>query len=312
MRRIPPLNAVRAFEAAARHESFTKAAEELCVTPPAVGQQVKLLEEWLGKRLFERLNRGLVLTPAGQAYLPVLSSLFDRLESTTNLISGLPESNALSVCVTPGFAALWLGPRLWSFANAHPELDIRVSAYARPLEGELRNIDIAIPYGEGNYRGYKTELLLKDGLTPVCAPSLLNGPHPLKEPSDLRHHTLLHNESAVVAGFNASWQDWLDAVGEHEVNPHRGLHFSDLHLVMQEAIAGRGVGLGHLALVGEELRSGRLVRPLDCVLPARGDYYIAYRPSAERAERIEVFLEWLRRHAAEDNIPWGRPQPVTD
>jgi LysR family glycine cleavage system transcriptional activator len=310
MRKIPPLNSVRAFEAAARHESFIKAAEELCVTPPAISQQVKQLEDWLGRKLFRRLNRGLVLTPAGQTYLHSLTDLLDRLESATSFVLGVPESSILTVGVTPGFAALWLGPRLWSFATSHPELDIRVSASVHPLGGERRNIDVAIPYGEGNYRGYTCELLLKDGLTPVCAPSLLNGPHPLRTPEDLSRHTLLHNESAVVAGFNATWQDWLDAVGGHRVDPHRGLHFSDLHLVMQEAIAGRGVGLGHLALIGEELRSGRLVRPFEEVLPARGDFHVVYQPDAERASRVEAFLDWLRQQAAEDHTPWGRPQPA--
>lgn len=300
MRKLPPLNAIRAFEAAARHESFIKAAEELSVTAPAISQQVRQLEEWLKIKLFTRLNRGLALTPAGRDYVEALTKILDRLERHTTELQNAAELEVLNVYVTPGFAALWLSPKLWGFMDEHPELTIRISAMARPLDGIRSSADVAISYGDGGFRGLSSELLLRDGLTPVCAPALLSTGS-IEHPNDLKRHTLLHNESAVVAGLHATWSDWLEAAGANQVNPRRGLYFSDFHLVIQEAIAGRGIGLGHLALIGQELRTGRLVRPFDVVLPAVGDYYAVYRPGAEHTPKVAAFLGWLRDRAREDS-----------
>lgn len=294
MRQLPPLNAVRAFEAAARHESFAKAATELYVTAAAVSQQVKALEAWLEVELFQRLPRGLLLTPVGRAYLPRVSEVLERLAEATEAVRRSGHRGILTVSATPGFTAMWLGPRLWSFATAHPEFDVRVHSSVRQTSFEHDVVDVAIRYGHGGYSGLVSEFLLEDGLTPVCSPRLLEGARPLREPADLRFHTLLHNESAVLAGFPSGWQDWLSAAGVEGVDGQRGVRFNDLHLVMQEAIAGRGVGLGHLALVGEELRSGRLVRPFDFVLSGSGDYYLVYPAGAERIGKVAAFISWLK------------------
>lgn len=302
MRQLPPLNAVRAFEAAARHESFAKAAEELFVTPAAVSQQVKTLEDWLGISLFQRQARGLHLTPAGRAYLPLLTDVLDRLASATDAVRRMAQTNVLTVSVTPGFASLWLGPRLWSFASKHPELDIRITATSRPVQTDEEQMDLIIRFGRGEYPGMHVELLLEDGLTPVCAPSLMQGPHPLRTPSDLKYHMLLHNEAVAAAGFRASWQDWLELAGVRDVDGRRGLHFSDFPLVLQEALAGRGVGLGHIALIQQELRAGRLVQPFELVMHTGGDYYIVHRPGAEQQPKVAAFLEWLRQEVARDRV----------
>ncbi|HEX5513279.1 MAG TPA: transcriptional regulator GcvA [Gammaproteobacteria bacterium] len=303
-RALPPLNAVRAFEAAARHESFTKAAAELFVTPAAVSQQVKALENWLELALFERHARHLSLTPAGRAYLPRLTEVLDLLAEATDYVRRAGQVRVLTVSVPPGFAAVWLGPRLWSFATEHPDLDIRIAASMRPAEALQEAFDVVIRYGRGNYPGFTSELLRRDGLTPVCAPRLMEGPNALIDPRNLRHHTLLHNESTALAGFHVTWQDWLDAAGVDGVDGQRGLHFSDMQLVMQETIAGRGVGLGHMALIGEHLRAGRLVKPFDLVLAGRGDYYLVFPPGSRQQPTVIAFVRWLRAQMEQDTAFW--------
>ncbi|KAB7628171.1 transcriptional regulator GcvA [Alkalilimnicola sp. S0819] len=299
-RRLPPLNAVRAFEAAGRHESFSRGAEELFVTPAAVSQQVRALEHWLGVQLFERKARGLALTPAGRSYLPRVSEVLDRLADATQSVRRLGHSSILSVGVTPGFASLFLAPRLWRFASEHPELDVRIATQMRPVAFDEDTVDVAVRYGRGDFPGLSSEFLLRDGVTPICSPRLLEAnEHPLRSPEDLRYYTLLHNESAVLAGFRVTWKDWLDAAGAHQVDCRRGPRFSDVHLVMQEALAGHGVGLGHMALIGEELRAGRLVAPFDLVLAGGGDYHVVYPPGAEEQPKVAAFLKWLRAQVSE-------------
>lgn len=301
MRLLPPLNGIRAFEAAARHESFSRAAEELYVTPAAISQQVKALEGWLNVELFQRRSRGLVLTVAGRTYLSRLTDILDRLAEATETVKNVGHTTILTVGTTPGFASMFLGPRLWNFATEHPDLDIRVSVSVRPTDLVRDGMDVAIRYGGGSEQpGLVSELLMKDGVTPVCSPRLLEGPHPLREPRDLRHHVLLHNESPVVAGFHMDWEDWLQAAQVQGVAAHRGLHFNEPNLVIQEAVAGRGVALGHTALIGEELRAGRLVKPFKLVLAGRGDYYIVHQPGAEEQPKVVAFLNWLRAQAAQD------------
>jgi LysR family glycine cleavage system transcriptional activator len=301
MRSLPPLNGVRAFEAAARHESFSRAAEELFVTPAAISQQVKALEGWLDVELFQRQPRGLLLTSAGKLYLSRLTDLLDRLADATEAVKNAGHTAVLTVSATPGFAAMWLGPRLWNFANAHPELDIRISTSVRPVDLVRDGMDVAIVYGPGGAPGLISELLMRDMVTPVCSPRLLEGPHPLREPKDLRHHVLLHNESPVVSSFRMDWEDWLQAAGVQGVATHRGLHFNDPTLVIQEAIAGRGVALGHTALIGEELKAGRLVQPFELMLVGRGDYYVIHQPGAEQLPNAAAFLAWLRTQVAQED-----------
>lgn len=303
-RSLPPLNALRAFEAAARHESFAKAAAELYVTPAAISQQVKSLESWLDLALFERHARRLSLTPAGRAFLPRLTEAFDLMAEATDYVRRAGQARVLTVSVPPGFAAVWLGPRLWSFATEHPDLDIRVAAMLRPSDTIHDTFDVIIRYGRGNYPGFTSELLRRDGLTPVCAPRLMEGEHALTVARNLRHHTLLHNESTALAGFHVTWQDWLDAAGVDGVDGQRGLHFSDMQLVMQEAIAGRGVGLGHMALIGEHLRAGRLVKPFELVLAGRGDYYLVFPPGSRQQPTVIAFVEWLRAEMEQDTAFW--------
>ncbi|MFQ6018797.1 MAG: transcriptional regulator GcvA, partial [Kiloniellaceae bacterium] len=269
-RRLPPLNALRAFEAAARHLSFTKAAEELHVTQAAVSHQIKALEEALGVALFRRFNRRLMLTDAGQLYLPPLTEAFDRMDAATRHLHSRDESGALKVSVLASFAAKWLLPRLPRFRERHPEIDVLVLASDRLVDFRGDDVDMAIRYGPGRYPGLRVDFLMGDTVCPVCSPKLLDGPHPLRAPEDLEHHTLLQDE---VARTYPDWRVWLQAAGVTGIDPDRGPGYSDSSLVLQAAIEGQGVALGRSSLAGADLEAGRLVKPFGPSLPSKHAYY---------------------------------------
>ncbi|MDJ0937403.1 MAG: LysR family transcriptional regulator, partial [Kiloniellales bacterium] len=205
---MPPLNALRAFEAAARHLSFTKAAQELHVTQAAISHQVKGLEEILGIQLFRRLNRRLALTEAGQDYLPPLRDAFDAIAGATQRLHEREEGSALKISVLLSFASAWLLPRLSAFRRLHPEIDILVTASDTLVDFEQDDFDMGIRYGLGSYPGLRVDVLMEDEIYPVCSPKLLDGPHPLRRPADLKHHTLLHD---TVQGTpdDPDWRLWL-------------------------------------------------------------------------------------------------------
>ena len=218
-RPLPPLNALRAFEAAARHLSFTRAAAELNVTPAAVGHQVKALEDLLGVRLFRRLTRALRLTEAGQAALPALVDGFDRLAEAADAMRAHGDSGVLTISVCPSFGAMWLVPRLERFRILHPEIEIRIDGTDRLVDLTRDEADVALRYGPGGYEGVRVDWLFDRVNTPVCNPALLQGAHPLRAPQDLRHHTLLHIEWKEA---EASWRMWLLAAGLADIDPTRG------------------------------------------------------------------------------------------
>ena len=222
-RSLPPLNALRAFEAAGRHLSFTKAAVELNVTPAAIGHQVKALEELLDIRLFRRLTRALRLTDAGQAALPTLTEGFDTLARGVAQMGAHSERGLLSVSVSPSFGALWLVPRLERFCRRHPDIEIRIDGTDRRVDVARGDADVALRYGPGGYRGVRVDWLFGQVNTPVCSPALLSAAQPLRRPDDLRHHTLLHIDWKDA---EASWRMWLRAAGLHDIDPTRGPHFT--------------------------------------------------------------------------------------
>lgn len=291
-RRLPPLNALRAFEAAARQLSFTKAAEELNVTQAAISHQVKTLEEHLGLPLFRRLNRRLVLTEAGQLYLPVLRDAFDAVAAGTARLGQDRESGTLHVSVLPSLAAKWLLPRLSRFRDRHPDIDVMVSANNRLIDFAEGTIEMGIRYGLGDYPGLRCDLLLPDEVFPVCSPKLMQGKHALKSPADLKHHTLLHDE---VSRHDESpdWKNWLKAAGVGDIDAGRGPGFSDSSMVIEAAAAGQGVALGHRWLAAADLESGRIVMPFGPVVPSKFSYYIVSPPAVAEARRVRLFRDWL-------------------
>jgi LysR family glycine cleavage system transcriptional activator len=298
VRRLPPLNSIRAFEAAARHLSFTLAAEELNVTQSAVSHQIKGLEERLGTRLFRRLNRKLLLTDEGQAYLPDVRDALDRLASATERIMAGDASGALNVSVLPSFAARWLVPRLRRFRALHPEIDVRVSATEHLVDFAREHVDLAIRFGNGDYRDLYVEQILHEDIFPVCSPELLDGDHPLREPNDLRHHTLLHDQMDATC---PDWRDWLRTAGVTGVDPARGPYFNDSSMLLQAAADGQGVALGRSALAAGEIAAGRLVRPFDLKFTRDKAYYFVCPINGEDRPKVAAFRHWLMDEAQKED-----------
>jgi len=292
-RRLPPLNALRAYEAAARHLSFTRAADELFVTQAAVSHQVKALEEHLGIRLFRRLNRALLLTEEGQSYLPAVSQALDLIDDATRRLRRADERGTLTVSALPSFAARWLVPRLGRFFAAHPDIDVRIAPSPALVDFERDDVDLAVRYGKGRYPGLRTHHLFGEEMFPVCSPALMEGDHPLREPRDLRPHTLLHDDD------HEPWRRWLHAAGvEDRVDPERGPVFTDGSLMVQAAIAGQGVALARSVLAADGLAAGCLVRPFALSLPAEQAYYLVCPETTAERPKIVAFRDWLLAEAS--------------
>ena len=300
--RLPPLNALRSFEVAARHLSFTKAAEELHVTHSAISHQIKALEEWLGTPLFRRVNRGLLLTEPGQAYLKPVRESFQKLGEATWRLKAKGRSGPLTVSVMPSFASKWLVPRLRRFRERHPDIDVRISASPDLTDFDREDVDVAVRYGRGNWSGdLRFDLLIRDSMFPVCSPKLLEGPLPLKTIADLSHHTLLTDYDWRVD----FWQLWLDVAGVDDLVPRHALSFNYSNLMLQAAIDGLGVALTQNALAGDDLAAGRLVRLFDVTLPTDYAFYVVTPALTATRPKIVAFRDWLL-----DEAGLGREDPT--
>ena len=287
-RKLPPLNALRAFEAAARHLSFTRAAQELHVTQAAVSHQVKALEAWFGAPLFVRLNRSLKLTEAGANLLPELQKAFDHIADATDSLRR-PGRDVLTITTMPSFGAKWLLPRLAKFEDAHPDIDVRLSTTTEIVDFRQQDCDLAIRFGRGRWPGLKAELLMPDSYVAVCSPALLA--RGLASPADLRRHTLLHDDVWDISDIR--WADWLAAANASGVNADRGPRFSDSSLLVQSAIDGRGVALTRSSLVLDDVRAGRLVQPFDLTLPVEEAYYLVAPAKHLTRPKVALFRSWL-------------------
>ncbi|MCP3138597.1 transcriptional regulator GcvA [Pyxidicoccus xibeiensis] len=283
MRRIPPLGALRAFEAGARHLSFTRAATELHVTQAAISHQVRQLEDWLGVSLFERRGHALTLTAKGAAYLKELTPAFDRLsEATTRLYEA--EQGPLRLTVLPSFATCWLVPRLERFRKLHPDLELHLSSSAELWDFLDDRFDVGIRSGLGRWTGLKAEQLAPEALSPVCSPALAKR---LRSPPDLRKVRLLHDTP------KDAWRRWLEAAGVEGVDADAGPSFNDAGLVLQAAVQGQGVALGRLLLASDDLKAGRLIQPFEKVLPNDFGYWLVHpRPLTGRRD-VAAFKAWL-------------------
>ncbi|MFQ5985343.1 MAG: transcriptional regulator GcvA [Alphaproteobacteria bacterium] len=290
-RRLPPLNALRAFEAAARHLSFTRAADELYVTHAAISHQVKALEERLGVELFRRLNRSVRLTDAGQAYLPVVRDAFDRIAEATERLRASDTTGALTVSTTHSFAVRWLVSRLGAFREKHPDIDVRLTPSLHLVDFAREEVDVAVRYGRGGWPGLRADRLLTLTVFLLCSPRLLEGRYPLRTPKDLRYHTLLHDD------LGEDWRPWLLAAGVDGVDPTRGPRFHGASLVLQAAVEGQGVALTHSALAAADLAAGRLVKPFDISLPTDFAYYVVCPEASAERPKVAAFREWLLAEA---------------
>ena len=293
-RRLPPLNSLRAFEAAARHLSFTLAAAELNVTQAAVSHQIKSLEERLGMPLFRRLNRALLLTDAGQTLYPAMSNALDVMATAIDRLHRHDKSGELTITTMDSFAATWLVPRLAKFQKMHHDIDIRITTSDEMVDFSRENVDMAIRYGQGDWPGVFVEPLMVEEMFPVCSPSLLQSGRPLNTPADLKHHMLLHDDMRV------DWRMWLMAAGEPDIDTTRGLSYQHSNLVVQAAEQGDGVALARSVLVSNSLATGKLVKPFDLALPVTYAYYVVCPHGNENRPKIREFRLWLAEMAKAD------------
>jgi LysR family glycine cleavage system transcriptional activator len=286
-RRLPPLNALKAFEAAARQLSFTRAAEELFVTQAAVSHQIKALEEHLGIKLFMRKNRSLLLTEEGQGYFYDIKDIFSQLLEATEKLLAKGAKGALSVSLPPTFAIQWLVPRLNQFSDLHPEIDVRIKAVDQEESSLTDDVDVAIYYGRGNWSNVSADKLHTEYMIPVCSPMLISEAKPLNTLRDLHHHTLLHDMT------RETWKDWMKSAGIKGLNVNHGPIFSHSSMVLQAAIHGQGVALGHSVLAKPEIDSGRLICPFNEVLVSKNAYYVVCRESQAELGKISAFRNWM-------------------
>jgi LysR family glycine cleavage system transcriptional activator len=295
-RPLPPLNALRAFEATARHLSFTLAAEELSVTPAALSHQIKGLEDFLGQRLFVRKVRAIELTPAGLALYPGLHAAFLQIRQTVELIDRTPSENVLVVSTPPGFTAKWLAPRLYRFLTANPGIDTRISATHALANFTTDGVDIAIRNSRTDARGLWSKRLIRVTLVPVASPRLI-AEHRISEPADLAKVPLIHDDLLGSLTGLPTWADWLAAAGVKGINLARGLRFSSPDHALEAAVEGAGVLLAHKSLAHDDLRTGRLVAPFALELPTERAFYLVCPEANARRPNVKAFATWILEEA---------------
>ena len=293
-RSLPQLNALRSFEAAARHQSFTRAADELCVTQGAVSHQVKALETALGLKLFNRERQGLVITNAGHDYLAVVRDAFDRIALGTDRLLQRQHSGVITVSTSPDFAAKWLVSRLGRFTEAHPEIELKVSATTHHVDFACEDVDLAIRHGAGNWLGLDAVSLCAEELFPVCRPALLESRRDIHSPDNVLQFPLLHLND------RRDWSKWLEAAGASGEELLHGPMLNHASMLIDAAIEGQGIALARTALAAADLINGRLVRPVQTALPLKNTYWIVCPKATSALPKIAAFRDWLLAEAAAD------------
>jgi LysR family glycine cleavage system transcriptional activator len=294
VRRLPPLNAIKAFEAAARHESFTRAAEELCVTQGAVSHQVKGLEAELGIKLFNRERQRLVITAAGRDYLSIVRDALDRIALGTERLLQRQSAGVLTVSTSPDFAAKWLVHRLGSFSEKHPEIDLRISATMHHVDFAREDVDLAVRHGDGNWSGLDVVRLCTEQLFPVCSPKLSAGRQRMTKPADLLKFPLLHLDD------RSNWAKWLEAADVANADVSHGPVLNRPSMAIDAAVDGQGIALARTSLAAWDLINGRLVRPFPIALRLSKTYWIVSPKATASLPKIALFRDWLLTEAAED------------
>jgi len=301
--RLPSLNGLRAFEAAARHLSFTQAAAELNVTQTAISHQIKRLEEELGIRLFIRQNRALTLTPAAKEYLPGIRAAFNDLRLATDRLLRRDDDHVLTVSTLASLAAKWLLPRITGFQEAHPGIDVRITTSTALVDFRSGDVDAAIRYGRGQWPGLRVDWLMADKLFPVCSPALLAGKKPLRKPEDLADHVLLHSS----AGNDDDWRLWLTAAGlPTNLSKQPGVTFDLVFMTVQAAIDGVGVAMGRTSYVQDDIAKGRLVVPFDITLPVDAGFYLVSPEAKADSPKLSAFRNWLMEAVK------SKPEPLAE
>ena len=285
---LPSLAALRVFEAAARHLSFTNAAAELCVTTSAVSRQIRALEDELGRPLFERHPRGLALTKDGAVYLAQVAEALRRLDDASAAFRGAGARRTLRLSVLASFAGNWLVPRLPAFERAHPDVDVAMEATTRYADFARDPVDLAIRFGTGPWDGVESEPLFPLEFYPVCRPELVDGDPPLRTPADLARHTWLEEVHVPQA-----WPLWLVAAGVAGIEPVRRHTYDHAQLMIDAAMAGQGVALTSDVIAERQLRERRLVKPFAITATAPWTYHLVMRPDGRADPAIAAFRDWI-------------------
>lgn len=301
--RLPPINSLRAFEAAARLLSFTKAADELGVTPGAISQHIRQMEEYSGTPLFKRTGRQVLLTDAAQAALPLVRDAFEQLIEAGRIMRAPARKGKVMVSCAPSFAAKWLAPKLDGFHREHPEIEAWISADMGLTDFSSADTDLAIRYGRGQYEGIKSERLMEEAVLPVCSPMLLDGMDAIKRPEDLARHTLLHDESPENDPSCPDWASWLQARNVKGVDGRKGPRFNQAVLVIEAAAAGRGVALAKRAIAETDLAAGRLVAPFaDGSTEIDFSYWVVWPKGRTQSIEARTFIKWIRAEAMRSEV----------
>lgn len=288
-KRLPPLNSLRAFEAAARHKSFKHAAEELFVSHSAISHQIRRLEEYLNVDLFHRVSRGVELTRSGRIFYPVLREAFDLIDEGTELVLSPEAPNTLTVQVYSTFAIRWLIPRLPAFQTEHPEIRVRLHTSQTDVNFEHEDVDICVMVGQQDQPELHYDFLFSSQLFPVCSPALLKDVKPLEEPADLEHHTLIQ-----VYPSKQDWLVWLESNGVEGIDPDSGLQLDSYDLALNTAVQGLGVALGIEPFANRDLEAGTLVELFPGTrTPTLGSWFMACRRDKAELEKISAFRRWL-------------------
>ncbi len=314
--RLPPLNALRVFEAAARHLSFTRAGDELCVSQGAISRHITILESHLGTKLFDRLHREVRLTEAGLRYLESVQRAFEIIDGETRRISPRNEDQSLRVKLLPTFAMRWLIPRLAAFTALHPQITVLINTSHKLADFDRGDLDASVEYGLGAWKGLAADPLFSVALVPVCSPKLADGSPPPSRPEDLSRYVLLHSMQRPEL-----WAQWLQASGVSGIATDVGARFQNSGLVYQAAMDGMGVAITEAAYVRDDVEAGRLVAPFRHVVYQAEGYYLVYPPGKLRLERFAAFRSWILEQAQETkralfreqesaSPPGIRPQPI--
>lgn len=307
LRHIPGLQTLKAFDAAQRHLSFTRAAHELNVTPAAVSHQIKELEEQLGVALFHRTSRNMQLTRQGEILRPAITDALEGLARAVQRIRQFDNPKQVRVTTSPSIASKWLVPRIDRFLESEPGADVRIDVSSALLDFERDDVDIALRFGEGNYPGLMVEKLFQETVFPVCSPKLLENARPLKEPRDILQFTLIHIDWESPGAVWPNWRMWMKAAGVTDFNNNAGLHFGQTSLAVQAALDGHGVALGDSTLVDDDLKAGRLVRLFELSLrgPAQFAYHLIMRRDALNRPILKAFHDWVMAEARASSTTQG-------
>jgi len=303
MRQLPPLKGLRAFEAAARHLSFSRAADELFVTPAAISHQIKGLEDYLGVTLFRRLPRAVHLTDEAQLVLPSISEAFDKLDQAASMLKENKTSGILTVTSAPTFAAKWLLPRLSDFSALYPDINVRLDARLETVDFDREGVDVGVRLGSGNYPGMHVDPLFNETVVPVCHPKYLEGPNALREPSDLKHHVLLHVDwGRKIEGPVPDWMMWLRSANVDDVDSTRGPVFTVEEMAIAAAVRGTGIALASVYAVRDEVENGTLVVPFEQSIEAGVSYWVVAPERTANNAKVKAFRDWILKTAKETGL----------